>query len=248
MEKHTQQEAREKIHKIKKLIADGVVSDYKEARRVIAVSDKQKNIWDRKWSTKSETGSVSSFATDVLLNIGSGNKDLLDLGAGDGKDSIEFARHGHRVVAIDFSKEGITQLEKAANKFGVEVATRIENIETASLSENSFDVIYSNLGLHFFNDKVTRKIFAKIHRALRDGGVFYLTAKAVSDDNYGKGKEIGPDTFEHNGKLRHFFSEDYTKSLLSAFTKVKIKTVNEEQKLLEGGTYKASYIKAKASK
>ena len=248
MEKYNLQEAREEADKIKKLVADGMAKNYKEANALVDSSNEQKKVWEKKWSTKLESSPASNFVHEVLPQINVSGKDVLDLGAGDGKDSIEFAKHGYHVTSVDFSSIGISQLEEAAKKLNLKVTGKIADLEKLELPENSYDVIYSNLGLHFFDDKTTRSIFTRIHKALRKNGMIFINAKAVTDDHYGKGEQIGPDTYKYKGQLRHFFSDNYMRGLLSIFKNVVVNTIDEEQKLLEGGTYKASYVQARATK
>jgi tellurite methyltransferase len=46
---------------------------------------------------------------------------LLDIGCGEGKDSVFFARNGYDVTAFDVSDAGIEKTKRLANKIGVNV-------------------------------------------------------------------------------------------------------------------------------
>ena len=83
-----------------------------------------------------------------------------------------------------------------------------------SFNDNKFDVVYARLSLHYFTDKITKKIFNEMHRVLRPNGYLCFICKSTNDPLYGKGIEVEKDMFENNGHVRHFFSENYAKLLL----------------------------------
>ena len=45
---------------------------------------------------------------------------IVELGAGSGRISVELARHGHRVIALDASPVMLAQAERRAQRLGVE--------------------------------------------------------------------------------------------------------------------------------
>ena len=68
----------------------------------------QKN--DNFWGTE-----ISNAAKEVALYLnkrGNVNQSILEVGCGEGRDSIFFAHQGFAVTAIDSSKEGIKVLQK----------------------------------------------------------------------------------------------------------------------------------------
>lgn len=79
-----------------------------------------------------------------------------------------------------------------------------------------FDWVLADLSLHYWDDATTRMIIAEIYKALVPGGCFSIACKSVADFEYGQGRKIAADTFEH-GHIRHFFSLDYMRELLREF-------------------------------
>lgn len=138
---------------------------------------------------------------------------MLELGCGEGNDSIYFANQGHTVTATDFSDIAIKQdKERWSNP---RLRFEILDISTPfSWGDKSFSVVYARLSLHYFRDDATKAIFKEIHRVLRPGGLLCCMCKEVRDSIYGKGNEIEPDMYELDGHVRHFFSERYAKRLL----------------------------------
>lgn len=138
---------------------------------------------------------------------------ILDIGCGDGRDSLFFAEKGLRVTAIDFSAEAIKRVTTA----NPAIDAHVMDILAMNFPDASFDAIYAHLSLHYFDDVQTDAVFDVIHRTLKEDGLFFVKCKSITDPLYGKGKEVGKDIFidEHQ---RHFFSKDYMAEKLRNFT------------------------------
>lgn len=159
-------------------------------------------------------GKPTDFAKEVLAIIRPDSK-ILELGCGVGNDSVGLAEAGHLVLATDFSQVAIAKNSwrfKHTPHLTFEV---LDLNEPLIFSDNEFDVVYARLSLHYFTHQVTERIFDDIHRVLKRGGFFCFVCKSTDDPLYGKGLRIEKDMFENEGHIRHFFSEEYVKSLLS---------------------------------
>jgi len=161
------------------------------------------------------TAEVTDFAKEVLTII-KPNSRILELGCGASNDPAGFAQAGHTVIATDFSEVVISKnKEQFKDQTGIEFEVLDLN-EPIAFEDNKFDVVYARLSLHYFPDIVTHKIFTEIQRVLRPNGYLCFLCKSTEDPKYGQGTEVAKDIFESkSGHLRHFFSEDYTRDLLS---------------------------------
>lgn len=72
---------------------------------------------------------------------------VLDLGCGQGRDALMFARAGHRVVGVDVSSVGITQMREAARAEGLDVEGVVADIRTYG-PDRRFDVVILDRVLH----------------------------------------------------------------------------------------------------
>ena len=90
----------------------------------------------------------------------------------------------------------------------------LDTADPFPFADGVFDAVYAHLSLHYFPDDATRALFREIRRVLRRGGLLGFLCKSVGDPLYGRGREIEPDMFEHQGHVRHFFSEGYAVSCL----------------------------------
>jgi ubiquinone/menaquinone biosynthesis C-methylase UbiE len=192
----------------------------------------QNKLWDE-YHTAGNIKKHSEKPTDFLLEVLEfiqPNSHILDLGCGVGNDSVGFAKEGHNIIGTDFSSVVIQDNSKEYKDIS-NLSFRVVDLSIPlEFKENSFDLVYARLSLHYFSDEVTRNIFNEIHRVLKPGGYICFMCKSVDDSIYGEGTEIEKDMFERKGHVRHFFSEEYVKSCLD--NKFEIEIMKSEQKKL----------------
>ena len=85
-------------------------------------------------------------------------RNVLDLGCGQGRDALVAARQGHRVVGVDLSALGITQMQARAEKEGLSVVGVVADI-VAFEPDQSFEVVVLDRVLHMLPDDDTRRTF-----------------------------------------------------------------------------------------
>lgn len=178
----------------------------------------QQNLWEKIFSKQIISSKQSTFSENVTKIITSESK-ILELGCGNGEDAVAFANHHHNVTAVDFSQTVIENNKKLFTNIP-NIHWVVGDISNLQLKKNSFDVIYSHLALHYFTDEVTRKIISDCAQLLKKGGKLCFVCKSVNDPLYGKGTFIENDMYELDGHVRHFFSEEYCKSILRDTFKV----------------------------
>jgi len=144
---------------------------------------------------------------------------VLELGCGPGYDGIWLATQGYTVTQTDFIEDffpAITQAAKEQN-----VTTELQQLdarELAQLSANSYDVVFANLSLHYFDLATTKQIFAEIHRILKPGGVFAGLFNSTDDSEYGEGEETEKNFYHLNGIDKRFLDVPTACMLTKDFT------------------------------
>ncbi|WNF29304.1 class I SAM-dependent methyltransferase [Streptomyces sp. C11-1] len=139
----------------------------------------------------------------------SGAREVMELGAGHGRDALYFAREGFTVQATDFSATGLDQLRAAAGQQQVaeRVTAAVHDVrEPLPLPDASVDAVFAHMLLCMALS--TAEIHAavrEIRRVLRLGGVLVYTVRHTGDAHYGTGIARGDDVFEHGGFAVHFF-------------------------------------------
>ena len=127
--------------------------------------DKQKN-WSERY--KKRTGELKGPALFIKDNIDKLKKgSVLDLACGDGRNSIYLARERFEVSGVDFSKEALERLESFSKDEGVEVETKVLDVDDKEdiLSLDKFDnIVISNF-------KPTVEIFKTLPEILNEDGI-----------------------------------------------------------------------------
>ncbi|MBI9011363.1 MAG: methyltransferase domain-containing protein [Clostridiales bacterium] len=95
---------------------------------------------------------------------------LLDIGCGEGKDAVFFARCGYQVSAFDISNAGIEKTKKLAEKANVYVDVFKANILDFRL-EKKYDILFSNGVLHHVKPELREEIFSNYKEFTKDGGI-----------------------------------------------------------------------------
>jgi len=101
---------------------------------------------------------------------------VLDLGCGDGVDSLYFQDNGFNVSALDISNVAISEnITKNGN-----IDWRVYNIGDANIpyKDGEFDLIFCRLSLHYFDRYDTNLILYDIRRKLKNDGTLYFTVKS----------------------------------------------------------------------
>lgn len=162
---------------------------------------------------------------------------VVELACGQGLDAAVIASAGHLVHGLDVAPEAVRRLP--ANVHGL-----VHDMADAlPFDDSSIAGVYSHLGLHYFDDRTTRRVFAEIRRITRPGGVLGFAVKSTSDRLWGKGSFVESDMFDLDGHVRHFFSRDYLLELLTGWH---VHLVREYRGCYAGGDQTDSFISAVA--
>ncbi len=95
---------------------------------------------------------------------------LLDIGCGEGKDSVFFARNGYDVTAFDIADAGIEKTKKLADKVGVHVNVFKADILDFRL-DSHFDILFSSGVLNYINPDYRDEIFSNYKQFTNPNGL-----------------------------------------------------------------------------
>lgn len=98
---------------------------------------------------------------------------LLDIGCGEGKDAVFFARNGYNVTAFDISDAGIEKTKKLADQVGVHVKVFKADILDYRLSAQ-FDILFSSGVFHYVNPEYREEIFNNYKNYTNKGGMHFF--------------------------------------------------------------------------
>jgi tellurite methyltransferase len=129
---------------------------------------------------------------------------VLDLGAGEGADSIRLALLGYNVDSIDISDVGVEKIKKNAFENNVKINVTCADIETFELDKN-YDIILCNGSLHYIHDKI--KVIQKIQEHTNIGGIncisLFSTFSAIPECH--KVVSVYPD--DENGTVENMYQK-----------------------------------------
>lgn len=98
---------------------------------------------------------------------------LLDIGCGEGKDSVFFARCGYNVSAFDISDAGIDKLNRLAERAHVYVHAFKANLWDYRLEEE-YDILFSSGVLHYIKPELRDEIMSNYKSHVSKNGFVYF--------------------------------------------------------------------------
>ena len=98
-----------------------------------------------------------------------GSLSVLDLGCGQGRDALMFARAGHRVVGVDLSSVGVQQMVAAAEDESLPVEGVVHDIRYYR-PERRFDIVILDRVLHMLPEADRRAMLERAMDATAPGG------------------------------------------------------------------------------
>lgn len=107
-------------------------------------------------------------AADLLASEMKGK--VIDLGCGEGKDVIHFAKQGFHAVGVDLSKPGLQKALQWAEQEGLAIQTVQASLNEFSLTE-MFDVVYSSGTLTYISPPLRQEKFTNYKEHTNVGGL-----------------------------------------------------------------------------
>lgn len=194
--------------------------------------------WEQEWDKIYKTQGEVQFdvlptvrvATDVFKKYGC--KSVMDLGCGTGRHSIYLAKQGFKVYATDISETGLATTKLKAEKLNLDnIKFKKHDMRDIPFETNSFDGVLCVWSTGHGSLEDSRRNVSEIYRVLKPSGVVVIDYVSKDDENYGKGVEIGKDTFINNVEgeeniPHHYSTIDELKKLYSNFSHVNITPIN----------------------
>jgi len=142
----------------------------------------------------------------ALLRAHGSEHEVLELGCGSGRDTAVLHAAGLQVTAIDADALAIESARRQLPGVRFEVQDLREPFPELATPAGA---VLASLCLHYFSWPETEAIVARVHQALRPGGLLLCRVNADDDWHFGaNGHEaIEPGLFLVHGQLKRFFSE-----------------------------------------
>ena len=143
---------------------------------------------------------------------------IVDLGTGNGRDAIFFAKHGHIVHAIDQSATVMRLREQISDS---DVAENIYPRSADFIKEDytqygKIDAFYSRFTIHSITKDEEIILMSNVYKTLENKGLFCIEVRSTKDPKYGIGEACEKDTYINDGHKRRFInSEDFRDQVLN---------------------------------
>ena len=138
----------------------------------------------------------------------------LDLGCGIGQYTKKFMSYGYKVVSADISEVALNEVKKFNDTI-----VKIDMQETFPFDNETFDIVFANLSIHYFDDKMTKKIISEIKRVLKKDGLFIGSVNGIQGLKVIKDTaiEIEPHYYYNKNKYIRLFDKEDLKKYLTPF-------------------------------
>ena len=154
------------------------------------------------------------------LNLVPG-KEVLDLGIGQGRNSIPLTELGFNITGVDYSTKCLEICKNTCNKLNLVKS----DIRTFDIEKDKHDMILSGYVLHFLHKNDSYQIIKNIKNNLKNNGIVYISVFSLEDPRFNKPStssdfEILDNNILHNkvnDTYVSFFSKDEVLNLFSDF-------------------------------
>ena len=196
--------------------------------------DQQSQHWEINFSNKPEMfGLEPSIAAKKAFKLFKEKNftNILELGAGLGRDTVYFAKNLISVEALDYSKTSIKNITKKSIRLNLtkfikphvfdvrkKLPFKDKSIE-ACFSHMLYCMALSNTDLKNLNNEICR--------VLKPGGINIYTVRTNEDGDYKNGIYRGEDLYENDGFIVHFFSKEKINQLMDGFEVLDIEKFEE---------------------
>ncbi len=107
---------------------------------------------------------------------------VLDLGSGQGRDSLVAGTHGHSVIGIDLSPTGVAQTNNAAKDRGLDVIAEVGDLRSFE-SKVKYDTVILDRIVHMLRSDVEKKRLIRTAQDATKSGGYTLIADTPSNMN-----------------------------------------------------------------
>jgi SAM-dependent methyltransferase len=141
---------------------------------------------------------------------------VVELGCGNGRDTVDLLSAGCKVIAMDISRENLVECAVAAPKADI---LQMDISKPLPFAKGSASVIVASLSLHYFSWAVTLQIASELRRCIKTDGLLLTRFNSLNDRHYGSEStlEIEPYFYHVGTGTKRFFDENSVRLFLQGW-------------------------------
>jgi len=198
------------------------------------MGDPQRLHWSSTFAARSAfLGSVPSAAGRAAIArfAEGGVRQVLELGPGQGRDTLAFAAAGFKVAALDYAEPGLAEIRAHAAEAGADHAIALvtgDVRDALPFPDASFDACYAHMlfCMALTTDEILR-LATEVRRTLRPGGLLAYTVRTKADAHFEAGTDHGDDRWEMGGFVVHFFDRGLVERLAQGWNLIEVADLEE---------------------
>lgn len=150
----------------------------------------ENDYWDNYYKQNRIVLQESSFAKYITDKFLDSDKKIIDLGCGNGRDSIFFHKNALEVTGVDFAKKEIEFLNNYYRETkGINfIFADMGNMPDVTVAP--FDYAYFRFSLHAIKSEAQQKVLNWVINNLLEGGLLFIEARSDKDPMFLQGKQI----------------------------------------------------------
>ena len=161
--------------------------------------------------------------------------EALDLGCGEGRNSLLLAHYGFHVHAVDTSSQGIQKLERYTLLHGLStINCSVADVRELQLTPNFYNAIIAATILDHLTREEGKKLAESMISALKPGGFVYASVFTIHDP----GASLSPSTEPTNAIsetasfIKHYFDDSELATWFS-----QLETLHYNEKMIYDDTH-----------
>lgn len=198
-----------------KIVNDGRRPIRTIVQQIISISpvneddyDRDREYWNKYYREIVGKNMVpSNFAVEVNKRLSPASH-VMELGCGNGRDSLYFLSQGHNVIAIDGSDAAIDMLNEVTKNNEDALFVCDDFVKCHALYQMQYDCVYSRFTLHAITEEQENELLSNAKMALSSGGILCIEARTIHDEIYGEGIKVAHNAYEYDKHFRRFIDVD----------------------------------------
>lgn len=178
------------------------INDKEINRDNIDSFDRDTIYWNDFYNKTKNLNHPSLFAQMAIEHMQYGES-VVEIGCGNGRDSLFFKKNGISVTAVDASDVAIEMLKSGYNGDNINFVCD-DFVSFLNSYKGKFTYCYSRFTMHAINEEQEDEVIQSAYNILLPGGMFFIETRSVNDDIYGLGVKVARNSFEYEGHFRRF--------------------------------------------